>query len=234
MPPTRFNQMSLPLRRSISTTKHGWGSRLEKSRLKKLELSSHTFLLSLLPNGAEAKEVDPCRAAECEAPLQFVTAPYDATRSPSLDLIKSKMPLLQLLRVRAAKIAIDESAIVCGLANIEWPARFQRWDKRTIIDGAHNAGAARALAETWREIFSDQRATSSWQFFPTKICVESVKPLHQSAIMSCCQGSAVDAQLAPEDLANALPTITPPLVYSVAASIDDALATGCDCNPHPF
>jgi folylpolyglutamate synthase/dihydropteroate synthase len=39
------------------------------------------------------------------------------------------------------------------------PARFQRWDQRTIIDGAHNPAGARILAETWREMFGDQQAT---------------------------------------------------------------------------
>ena len=42
---------------------------------------------------------------------------------------------------------------------VVWPARFQRWDERTIIDGAHNPAGARILAETWRENFGDQRAT---------------------------------------------------------------------------
>jgi dihydrofolate synthase/folylpolyglutamate synthase len=61
--------------------------------------------------------------------------------------------------IHAGKIEVSEKAIVRGLAAIEWPARFQKWDERTIIDGAHNPGAARILAETWREVFGDQKAT---------------------------------------------------------------------------
>ena len=38
-------------------------------------------------------------------------------------------------------------------------ARFQRWDERTIIDGAHNPAGAQVLAENWREQFGDDRAT---------------------------------------------------------------------------
>src|SRR5881227_2596733 len=60
---------------------------------------------------------------------------------------------------RAAKIDIDESAIARGLATVEWPGRFQCWDKRTIIDGAHNPSAAKILADTWQDIFGDERAT---------------------------------------------------------------------------
>jgi len=28
-----------------------------------------------------------------------------------------------------------------------------------VIDGAHNPGAARILAQTWREVFGNQKAT---------------------------------------------------------------------------
>ena len=53
----------------------------------------------------------------------------------------------------------DDAAIARGLATVEWPGRFQCWDKRTVIDGAHNPSAAKVLAETWRESFGDERAT---------------------------------------------------------------------------
>src|SRR5213076_1906440 len=57
------------------------------------------------------------------------------------------------------QIDIDDAAIARGLATVEWPGRFQCWDKRTVIDGAHNPAAARILAETWREVFGEERAT---------------------------------------------------------------------------
>ncbi len=61
--------------------------------------------------------------------------------------------------MRAGGIAVDEGAIAHGLQNVHWPARFQRWDERTIIDGAHNPAGAEVLAQTWREQFGDERAT---------------------------------------------------------------------------
>src|SRR2546430_16604032 len=73
--------------------------------------------------------------------------------------IKKKNPALPPAALRAVKIDVGDSAIARGLACIEWPARFRRWDERTVIDGAHNPAAVRALAETWREIFGDRRAT---------------------------------------------------------------------------
>ncbi len=60
---------------------------------------------------------------------------------------------------KGAQIAIDDSAIARGLSTVEWPGRFQCWDKRTVIDGAHNPASARILAKTWREILGEERAT---------------------------------------------------------------------------
>src|SRR5207253_7604954 len=60
---------------------------------------------------------------------------------------------------RATRIDIDNASIVRGLASVDWPARFQLWDDRIVIDGAHNPAAARTLAQTWRESFGDQRAS---------------------------------------------------------------------------
>ena len=46
-----------------------------------------------------------------------------------------------------------------GLAEVQWPGRFQRMGERYVLDGAHNPAAARQLASTWREIYGDEKAT---------------------------------------------------------------------------
>jgi dihydrofolate synthase/folylpolyglutamate synthase len=108
---------------------------------------------------SEAEVVIKKRAAECEAPIQFVTDSH-STHPIALDGNYQKQnAALAIAALSAAKINIDDDAVKRGLAVIEWPARFQHWDKNTIIDGAHNPAAARVLAETWREAFGDQRAT---------------------------------------------------------------------------
>ncbi len=111
------------------------------------------------PQRPEAEEVIRARAAKCGAPIQFVTEPYDETPIALGGSHQKQNAALAIAALCAAKIDIDSSAIAQGLSSIEWPARFQRWDERTIIDGAHNPAAVRALAETWREMFGDQRAT---------------------------------------------------------------------------
>ncbi|MEY2544561.1 MAG: dihydrofolate synthase / folylpolyglutamate synthase, partial [Verrucomicrobiota bacterium] len=107
----------------------------------------------------EAEKVIRARAAECEAPLHFVTESYDKSPIALRGEHQKLNAATAIAAIRAAKIDIDEAAIAGGLATVEWPGRFQCWDKRTVIDGAHNPAAARILADTWREIFGDQRAT---------------------------------------------------------------------------
>jgi dihydrofolate synthase / folylpolyglutamate synthase len=118
---------------------------------------------------------------------------------------------------------VDSSAIARGLACIEWPARFQRWDTRTIIDGAHNPAAASTLAETWCEIFRDQRATLILAIFTDKnlhaIC-EALAPIASSVLLPKIRSErAAD----PEELAKVLANLTPPLPYSITPSIGEAL-----------
>src|SRR5207253_6590427 len=126
--------------------------------------------------------------------------------------------------IRAGKIKIDDAAIARGLATLDWPARFQRWDERTIIDGAHNPAAARVLAETWRKIFGNQPATLILAILSDKdlrgIC-ESLAPISDYVFLPKIRS---ERAAPPDELAKVLSTITPLLPYSVTPSIDEALA----------
>jgi len=175
------------------------------------------------PQRVDAKKVIRARAAECQAPLEFVTTSYDETPIALAGPNQKENAALAIAALRAAKIDIDESAIAQGLIHIEWPARFQRWDERTIIDGAHNPSAARALAGTWREIFGDRRATLVLAILSDKnlrrIC-EALAPISESVLLPKIRSErAAD----PEELARVLANITPPLPYSITQSVDEAL-----------
>jgi dihydrofolate synthase/folylpolyglutamate synthase len=128
-----------------------------------------------------------------------------------------------LAAIHAAKIEIDEKAIARGLARIDWPARFQMWDERTIIDGAHNPAAARLLAETWREIFGDQKATLVLAVLSDKdlrhIC-EALAPIAELVLLPKIRS---ERAASPEELAKIVPSVTPSLPYSASASIGNAL-----------
>src|SRR5207249_7014339 len=111
--------------------------------------------------------------------------------------------------IHAAGMEIDDKAIARGLARIDWPARFQMWDERTIIDGAHNPAAAGVLAETWREIFGDQKATLILAVLSDKnlrgIC-EALAPIADSVLLPRIRS---ERAAHPEALAKILANIRP-------------------------
>jgi dihydrofolate synthase / folylpolyglutamate synthase len=175
------------------------------------------------PQQVEAEKVIRARAAECQAPLEFVTKPYDATPIALTGSHQKQNAAVAIAALRAAKTEIDGSAIARGLACIEWPARFQRWDERTIVDGAHNPAAARALAKTWREIFGDRQATLIVAVLSDKdlrgIC-EALAPIAEFVFLPKFRSErAAD----PNILAQIVSTITPSLPYSTTESVGEAL-----------
>ena len=121
-------------------------------------IKPHTPVVSA-PQSPEAERVIRARAAECGAPLLFTEELYHASPIALPGQYQKLNAALALAAIRAAKIEIDENAIRSGLAAVQWPGRFQKWDEQTIIDGAHNPAAAQVLVQTWREVFGNRRAT---------------------------------------------------------------------------
>jgi dihydrofolate synthase / folylpolyglutamate synthase len=171
----------------------------------------------------EAEEVIRARAAKCRVAIQFVTEPYNETTTALAGSHQKENAALAIAALRAANIDIASPAIARGLSGIEWPARFQRSDERTIIDGAHNPAAARLVARTWREIFGDRRATLVLAILADKnlraIC-ETLAPISESVVLPKIRSErAAD----PEELAKVLADMTPPLPYSIIPSVGEAL-----------
>jgi len=138
------------------------------------------------PQLPEAEKVIRDRATECEAPLQFVDEAYAKSPIALRGEHQKLNAAIAIAAIRAANVEIDEAAVTRGLAAVEWPGRFQCWDKRTVIDGAHNPAAARILTQTWREIFGDERATMILAILSDKdlhgIC-EALAPIANSVLL---------------------------------------------------
>ncbi len=107
----------------------------------------------------EATNVIRDRAAACHAPLTFVRHALTEFPIALSGAHQKENAALALAALAAAGIAVEPKAVEVGLAQVRWPARFQHWDERTIIDGAHNPAGARSLVRTWQEAFGEQRAT---------------------------------------------------------------------------
>ena len=185
---------------SIALDHEKWlGDSLEKIAAEKAGIIKTKTPVVSAPQPAEVEKIIRARAVECGAPLQFIEQPY--TRSP-VDLRGEHQKLnaalaiaaLQRLKLdrknrsssRTVTPDSDDAAIARGLAKVEWPARFQFWNKRTVIDGAHNPAAAKILATTWREIFADERATLILAILSDKdlraIC-ETLAPIGDSVLL---------------------------------------------------
>jgi len=175
------------------------------------------------PQRSEAENVIRARAAECQAPLQFVPGSYDGSPIALPGHHQKQNAAVAIAALRAARIDVDDSTTARGLATIDWPARFQKWDERTIIDGAHNPAAARVLTETWREVFGDQRATLVLAVLSDKdlrgIC-EALTEIGDSMILPRIRSARAAA---PEDLAKVVSNTTRPLPCSITESVGDAL-----------
>ncbi len=181
----------------------------------------------------EAEQVIRAHAAKRGASIEFVTQRYDQSSVALAGWNQKENAALAIAALRAAKIDAHDSAITRGLASIDWPGRFQRWDTRTIIDGAHNTAAARTLAQTWCEVFGDQRATVVLAILSDKdlrgIC-EALAPITESVVLPKIRSErAAD----PEKLAKVLVNIAPPLPYSIAPSIAEALRLARE-KPNPI
>jgi dihydrofolate synthase/folylpolyglutamate synthase len=182
---------------------------------------------------SEVERVIRARAAECKAPLRFVTQSHDASPIALRGTHQKQNAALAIAALGAAKIDVANTAVVRGLTSVEWPARFQRLDDRTVLDGAHNPAAARVLATTWREIFGDQRATLILAVLSDKdlrgIC-EALTPISDSVFLPRIQS---ERAVPPRELAQIVSTIAPTLQYSITASFGDAV-TQARARPGPI
>jgi len=185
------------------------------------------------PQASDAEKVIRTRASECEAPLQFVNDSYQKTPVCLSGEYQKQNAAVAIAALRAAKIDIDDSSIARGLASVDWPARFQRWDDRTIIDGAHNPAAAHVLAQTWRESFGDQRASLILAILSDKdlhgIC-EELTPIADSVLLPKIRSERATPS---GELASVLSAITPSVPYSITDSIADTLALA-RAKPNPI
>jgi dihydrofolate synthase/folylpolyglutamate synthase len=160
---------------------------------------------------AAAESVIRARASECNAPLQFVAEPYAASPVGLVGMHQRENAAIAVVALRAGRISISEDAITHGLAKIDWPARFQRWDERTIIDGAHNPAGAQVLARTWREQFGDDCATIVLAVLQEKDVTGICRALAPIAARFILPPIRSERALPPNELIPLLSSITPSL-----------------------
>ncbi len=178
------------------------------------------------PQEPEAAAVIARVAVEQGAPLRVVTDMLPADWLLALPGTHQRANAnLALAALDAAKIPTTEKARRAGLAQVEWPGRFQRLENgRIILDGAHNPAAARRLAHTWHEEYGDHHQGTL-----------ILGMMHDKDISAVCRALAPLAArviavpvrnpraVSPGEIQDALALIAPDLPRSIAPSIAAAL-----------
>jgi dihydrofolate synthase / folylpolyglutamate synthase len=89
-------------------------------------------------------------------PVDFVQQRYCASPIALLGAHQQENAALAVLALESAGYHFQPSTIAAGLAQTQWPARFQRCGNITI-DGAHNPAGATVLAAAWQSQFPNQQ-----------------------------------------------------------------------------
>ena len=183
------------------------------------------------PQEPEAAEVI-ARVAEAQrAPLHVVTTPLPADWPLALAGSHQRAnAALALDALHAADIETTEKARRAGLAQVEWPGRFQRLENgRVVLDGAHNPAAARRLAHTWHEEFGDHhRATVILGVLRDKDIPAICRALEPLAARFLTVPTRNPRTASPQELCDALALVAPAggpgarALPGVAAALDAA------------
>jgi dihydrofolate synthase / folylpolyglutamate synthase len=175
------------------------------------------------PQPPEAESVIKHRAGECGASLQWVNETWTKSKIALRGEHQKMNAAVALAALRAAKISISDEAVVRGFESVEWPARFQIWNDKIVIDGAHNPAGAKILEQTWREEFGHDRATVILAVLRDKNGTEIVRALAPIASRFILPQIRSERALPPDELAQVFSSITPSLPCSIVASFSDAV-----------
>ncbi|MGI8890279.1 MAG: bifunctional folylpolyglutamate synthase/dihydrofolate synthase [Chthoniobacterales bacterium] len=171
----------------------------------------------------EVEEIIRARAEECGAPLDFVRQPFERLPVALMGSHQKENAALALSALHTARIEIKDKAIARGLRSVVWPARFQEIEKEIILDGAHNAAGAHALAETWQEIFGHRKATIILAILEEKdaaaIC-DALAPVARRWLLPAIRS---ERAIAPEHLRRTLRSRLPESPAGVQPSLAVAL-----------
>jgi dihydrofolate synthase/folylpolyglutamate synthase len=150
-------------------------------------------------------------------------------------LLGAYQPSNALLAVAAARfLGVPEPAVRAGLARVRWPGRFEviGHDPRFVLDGAHNPGGARALADSLRELFPGEAITLVIGVSRDKDIEGILAPLVPLARRLILTSFESPRAADPEALRACLPPTGAPV--SMARSASEALGLALDARRTPI
>ena len=173
------------------------------------------------PQAPEAADVITQAAARANAPLTFISQPYQGPL-PLPGSHQAWNAALAIAAARSTGLHVSDDLIARALTATSWPARFQQLENgRLIIDGAHNPHGAAATTAAWQSLFGTEPAAIVFGAVAPRETAEVLAALSPiAAAFFCVAPDSPRAIPAPESAA-AAPTHIP---ASSHPSLPDALA----------
>ena len=109
------------------------------------------------PQVPAASEVLRQKANSTASALTFVSEPWPGALALPGEH-QTWNAALAVLALNAAGLRPADESVSGALAGVHWPGRFQRLSSKLVVDGAHNPHSARALVNTWKSVFGDEKA----------------------------------------------------------------------------
>jgi dihydrofolate synthase/folylpolyglutamate synthase len=135
------------------------GSTLEEIAAEKGGIIKPGVPVITLKQKPEVMQVLSAIARERGAPLSIVTTPLRGYQLGLPGQHQLWNGALAVAAFKAAGFKATEPVLREGLKNVDWPARFQCFEKeRIVLDGAHNPDAADVLTRTWMQTFPGVKA----------------------------------------------------------------------------
>lgn len=162
------------------------------------------------PQEPEARAVLEKEANQRRSPLDFIREPL-LGYTPAISGEHQRWnAALAVEALHLARFPLNSDVIRQGLNKVKWPGRFERIRPNIILDGAHNPHAAASLADTWREIYRNEKATLIFG----AVCAKDIRGVLRllSPIAARILFCPVDSPRATpvEELVAALPDEAPP------------------------
>jgi dihydrofolate synthase/folylpolyglutamate synthase len=93
------------------------------------------------------------------APMTIVTTPLRGYQIGLFGQHQLWNATLAVAAFKAAGFKPTDAVLRQGLREVQWPARFQRFEEeRIILDGAHNPDASETLVRTWQQAYPGEKA----------------------------------------------------------------------------
>ena len=175
------------------------------------------------PQRPDAESVIRQRAEACGASLQFVNETWTKSKIALRGEHQKINAAVALAAVQASNISISAEAVTRGFESVEWPARFQIWNDKIVIDGAHNPAAAKILAQTWREEFGNDHAIIILATLRDKNVHGIIRALASIAQKILLPRIRSERAMAPNDLAEVIGITAPSLPHSITPTVANSI-----------